>query len=161
MFIISADYSEKIEVKAPLADVAAFLNDLQNFVKYMPHIEGIHTDAKGVAHWSIAVEVPVVGQMRQTFPVEMDATPPDEIEWVPAAGEKQNFFRYLISMMEKSPGITVVQISQKVELRRDKPRHLHLLAGVAGESLISSEMKKSVTHMIKEFLQKGREILEK
>jgi hypothetical protein len=36
-----------------------------------------------------------------------------------------------------------------------------MLAGLAGESLISSEMSKKVTEMIKVFIQRAKEKLEK
>jgi hypothetical protein len=53
-----------------------------------------------------------------------------------------------------------VQISQTVEMRRNSARDLHLLAGLAGESIISGEMSKRVAEMIKIFVQKARERLE-
>ncbi|HQY67423.1 MAG TPA: hypothetical protein PLD38_09095 [Pyrinomonadaceae bacterium] len=42
----------------------------------------------------------------------------------------------------------MVQFSQSAELRRRSARDLHLLAGLAGESLISSEMNKRIADMI-------------
>ena len=48
-----------------------------------------------------------------------------------------------------------------VELRRKSARELHMLAGLAGESVISSEMSKKVTEMIKVFIQRAKDRLEK
>ena len=160
MFRISAEFSEKIEVKAGIEKIREFLFDLQNFAALMPNVESIRTDAKGVTRWTITVEVPVVGKLRESFPVQMEETPEDEIEWRPAAGEKENLLRYMAFLMEKKPGVTIVQISQKVELRRNKAKDLHPLAAVAGEKLISSEMNKRVAEMIKAFLQKAKQKLE-
>ena len=47
-----------------------------------------------------------------------------------------------------------------VELRRKSARELHMLAGLAGESLISSELSKKVQEMIKVFIQRAKERLE-
>jgi hypothetical protein len=45
-------------------------------------------------------------------------------------------------------------------MRRNSSRELHLLAGLAGESIISGEMTKRVAEMIKTFVRKARERLE-
>ncbi len=160
MFIISAEFRDKLEVKAGLEKVRAFLFDLQSFARMMPEIESIRTDAKGTTHWTIAVDIPVVGKLRQSFLLEPEEVSEEEIIWRPAAGEKENLLRYTVLLLEKSPGVTLVQISQKVELRRSKARDLHPLAGVAGEALITREMTKRVSHLIKEFLKKAKEKVE-
>jgi carbon monoxide dehydrogenase subunit G len=160
MFIISAEFREKIEVRAGIEEVRKFLFDLQNFARFMPNVDSIRADARGITRWTISVDIPVVGKVRESFPVELEETPDDEIEWRPAAGEKENLLRYMAFMMEKSPAVTVVQISQKVELRRNKARELHPLAAAAGEKLISGEMNKRVAEMIGAFLQKAKQKLE-
>src|SRR5262245_1004207 len=132
MFTISAEFRDKVEVKASIETVRSFLFDLQNFARLMPEIESIRTDAKGITHWTIEVEIPVVGKLRQSFRLEPEEISDAEIIWRPAAGEKENLLRYAVLLMEKSAGVTLVQISQKVELRRGKARDLHPLAGVAG-----------------------------
>jgi carbon monoxide dehydrogenase subunit G len=161
MFIVSAEFREKIEVKASLEKVREFLFDLQNFAELMPNVESIRTDAKGITRWTISVDIPVVGKVRESFPVELEETPDDEIEWRPAAGEKENLLRYMAFLMEKGAETSIIQISQKVEIRRNKAKDLHPLASVAGENLISKEMNKRVAEMIKEFLQKARHKLER
>ena len=55
----------------------------------------------------------------------------------------------------------MVRFSQAVELRRKSARDLHFLAALAGESLISSEMTKRITEMIKIFIDRAKEKLEK
>jgi hypothetical protein len=161
MFKISAEFREKAEVGASLEKVRRFLFDPQNFARMIPHVESIRTDAKGITRWTIAVEIPVVGKVRESFPVELEETPDDELEWRSAAGEKENLLRCLVLLQEKSAGTTVAQISLKVELRRSKAKNLHPLAPVAGEKLISREMNKRVAEMIGDFLQKAKEKLEK
>ncbi len=54
----------------------------------------------------------------------------------------------------------MVHFSQMVELRRKSARDLHYLAGLAGESLISSEMSKRIAEMIKVFIGRAKERLE-
>jgi hypothetical protein len=48
-----------------------------------------------------------------------------------------------------------------VELRRKSARDLHYLAALAGESLISTEMTKKVREMIRVFISRAKERLEK
>lgn len=160
MFTIRAAYSDKVEIKAALAQVAEFFADIKNFVELMPGIESIHTDGKGVIHWKIRADIPIVGAMQQSFSVVLAEKNDERIEWSPAAGEKQNFLRYAVDLVEKGANLTLVQIAQTVELRRNSARELHLLAGLAGESIISGEMSKRVAEMIKVFVQKMRERLE-
>ena len=57
--------------------------------------------------------------------------------------------------------MTLVHFSQSVELRRKKAGDLHSLAWLAGESLISNEMTKRITEMIKVFIDRAKEKLEK
>ena len=160
MFTIRANYSDTIEVRTSLEDVRKFFSDIKNFVELMPGIESIHMDGKGLTHWKIRAEIPFIGEMKQSFTVELAEKNDDRIEWSPAGGEKQNLLRYAVDFVEKGANLTLVQISQTVEMRRDSARELHLLAGLAGESIISGEMSKRVAEMIKTFVQKARERLE-
>ena len=127
----------------------------------MPGITSIHTDAKGVAHWKIQAEIPLVGQIMQKFAVELSENTQERIEWFPVPLETQNFLRFSADFLEKAKNVTLVHFSQMVELRRKSARELHYLAGLAGESLISTEMTKKVREMIKIFIQRAKEKLEK
>jgi carbon monoxide dehydrogenase subunit G len=160
MFTIRAAYSDKFEVKTNLQKVTEFFTDIKNFVELMPGIDSIHTDGKGLTHWRIRAEIPVIGEMKQSFTVELAEKNEDRIEWSPARGERENLLRYAAEFVEKNANLTLVQFSQTVEMRRKSARDLHFLAGLAGESIISGEMSKRVTEMIKTFVQKARERLE-
>ena len=161
MFTVKAGYSDNIEVQTNIERVREFFSDIRNIADLMPGIASIHTDAKGVAHWKIQADIPVVGQMMQKFAVELSENTEDRIEWFPVALETQNFLRFSADFLEKAKNVTQVQFSQMVELRRKSARELHYLAGLAGESLISTEMTKKVSEMIKVFLQRAKEKLEK
>lgn len=161
MFTIKAAYSDHIEVKTSVEKVREFFMDFKNFADLMPGIASIHTDAKGVAHWKIQAEIPLVGQMVQKFAVELAENSDERIEWFPVAVETQNFLRYSAEFLEKAKDITMVHFTQMVELRRRSARDLHMLAGMAGETLISSEMTKKVSEMIRTFIGRAKERLEK
>ena len=160
MFTIRAKYSDKIEVKTNLEKVREFFGDIRNFVELMPSVESIHTDAKGIAHWTIRAEIPIVGAMMQKFAVELAENDEERIEWIPVAGETKNLLRYAAEFIEKGKNLTVVQFSQAVEMRRDSARELHLLAGLAGESIISNEMTKKIAEMLKIFVRRAQRKLE-
>ena len=160
MFTIRANYSDTIEVKTNLEKVREFFLDIKNFVELMPGVERIHIDAKGVAHWTIRAEIPFIGAMTQKFAVELTENEEEIVEWSPAAGEAKNLLRYAAEFLEKGKNLTVVQFTQAVELRRKSARELHLLAGLAGESIISSEMSKRIGEMLKIFVQRAKEKLE-
>lgn len=161
MFTIKAGFSDNIEIGSNVEKVREFFQDLRNFADLMPGIAGIHTDAKGVAHWKIEAEIPLVGLMMQKFAVELAENSEERIEWFPVARETQNFLRFSADFFEKAKNQTMIHFSQMVELRRKSARELHMLAGLAGESLISNEMSKKVTEMIKVFIQRAKERLEK
>jgi carbon monoxide dehydrogenase subunit G len=160
MFKIKAEYGEKIEVKTSLEKVREFFADTRNFVELMPNVEGIKTDANGVAKWTIRAEIPLLGAMTETFNVEMTENNQERIEYSPARTETKNYLRYAADFMEKSATETLIQIKQTVELRREKARDLHFLAGLAGEKVISGQMQQRVAEMIKTFLKKARTKLE-
>ncbi|HVF29509.1 MAG TPA: SRPBCC domain-containing protein [Pyrinomonadaceae bacterium] len=161
MFTVKAGYSDNVEVKTNIDKVREFFTDISNFAELMPGTTSIHTDAKGVAHWKITADIPIVGQMMQKFAVELAENSEERIEWFPVAVETQNFLRFSAEFLEKARDVTLVQFSQMVELRRKSARELHYLAGLAGESLISTEMTKKVREMIKVFIQRAKEKLEK
>ncbi|MEJ7849370.1 MAG: hypothetical protein WKF92_14915 [Pyrinomonadaceae bacterium] len=161
MFTIKAGYSDQIEFKSSAETVRAFFRDMKNFADLMPGVASIHEDAKGVAHWRIDADLPVVGTMTQKFAVELAENSDERVEWFPVSVETQNFLRYSADFLEKAKNVTIVHFSQMVELRRKSARELHMLAGIAGESLISSEMSKKITEMIKIFIQRAKERLEK
>jgi carbon monoxide dehydrogenase subunit G len=160
MFTVRAGYTDKVEVQTSIEKVREFFLDIKNFVDLMPGIASIHTDAKGVAHWKIQADIPLVGQMMQKFAVELAENSEDRVEWFPYREETQNFLRYSADFLAKARDVTVIQFSQVVELRRRSARELHMLAGLAGESLISSEMSKKVQEMIRTFIQRAKERLE-
>lgn len=160
MFTIQAKYSDTVEIKSNLEKVRAFFADIRNFVELMPGVESIHTDAGGNAHWKIRAQIPLVGDMKQSFTVRLTEDDADRIEWSPAAGEESNLLRYAAEFLEKGANLTAVHFSQAVEMRRKSARNLHLLAGLAGESIINSEMTKRIAEMIKVFIGKAQEKLE-
>ena len=161
MFTVKAGYSDNVELKTTIEKAREFFADITNFVDLMPGIASIHTDAKGVAHWKIQADIPLVGSMTQKFAVELAEDSNERIEWFPVAVETQNFLRFSAEFLEKAKDVTLVHFSQMVELRRKSARELHYLAGLAGESLISRVMTKKVTEMIKIFIQRAKEKLEK
>lgn len=161
MFTIRAKYTDTVEVKTTLEKAREFFADIKNFVELMPEVESIHTDNKGITHWKIRAEVPLVGTFSQKFAVELAENSDERIEWLPVPGEKQNLLRYAADFLEKSANTTLVNFTQMVELRRNSAKELHLFAGVAGESFISGEMTKRIAKMIKVFVRKAKERLEK
>ena len=161
MFTIKAGYSNDIEVKTSVEKVREFFSVVSNFAELMPGIQQIHTDAKGVAHWKIQAEIPLVGPMLQKFAVELVEDSEDRVEWLPVRTEAENFLRYSADFIQKARSVTLVHFSQTVELRRRSARDLHYLAGLAGETLISNEMSKRIAEMIKIFIERAKERLEK
>ena len=161
MFTVKAGYSDNIEVRSSAERVREFFVDLRNFADLMPGILSIHTDSKGVAHWKVEAEIPYVGPMLTKFSTELSENSPDRVEWFPVAVETQNFLRFSAEFFEKAKDVTLVHFSQMVELRRKSGRELHMLAGMAGETLISNEMSKKIAEMIKVFINRAKEKLEK
>lgn len=160
MFKIKAEYGQSIEIKASLDKVREFFANAQNFVELMPNIESIRIDNEGVAKWTIRAEIPFLGAMTEIFNVRLAENSSEHLEWAPAPTESKNFLRYAADFLEKGAEETFIQIKQAVEIRRNKASELHMLAGFAGEGVISSQMQKRVAEMIKIFLQKAKNRLE-
>ncbi|HNU07219.1 MAG TPA: hypothetical protein PKO33_05580 [Pyrinomonadaceae bacterium] len=160
MFAIRAKCIDTIEVRSDLESVRGFFADVRNFIELMPGVETIFGDSKGINHWKIAVTVPFVGDFSQRFSVAQTEDSDERIEWMPAPGESQNFLRYSADFMERSADRTLVNYLQMVELRRRSAKELHLLAGVAGENMISAEMTKHVAGMIRTFINRAKQKLE-
>ncbi len=160
MFTIRANYSDTVEFRSGLESVREFFSDIRNFVELMPGIESIHTDTKGITHWRIRADVPLIGSFKEKFAVQLIENDEDRIEWSPVDGETKNLLRYAADFLEKGRDITLVNFSQIIELRRNSAKELHLLAGIAGEAIISKEMTKRVGEMIKIFVRKAKEKLE-
>ncbi|HEY2847718.1 MAG TPA: hypothetical protein VGI80_07860, partial [Pyrinomonadaceae bacterium] len=118
-------------------------------------------DAKGVAHWKVQTEIPIVGQILQKFVLQLAENSEERVEWAPLRTEAENFLRYSADFFEKAKNTTLVHFSQMVEIRRRSARDLHYLAGLAGETIISNEMSKRITEMIRVFIEKAKDRLEK
>lgn len=160
MFTIRAAYTDKVEIKSNIEKVREFFSDIKNFIELMPNVESIHTDGKGITQWKIRADIPLFGSFTQKFSVEIAEDTEERIEWLPVRDETKNFLRYAVDYIETGVNKTMIQFSQTVELRRKSATELHLLAPLAGESLISSEMSKRIAEMIKLFVQKARQRLE-
>ncbi len=161
MFTIKAGYANDVEIRSPVDEVRQFFADFTNFAELMPGVEQIYTDSNGIAHWKVQAEIPVVGKMLQKFSLELAENSEERIEWLPLRTEAENFLRFSADFLEKAKGVTMVHFSQMVELRRKSARDLHFLAGMAGESIISNEMTKRVTEMIRVFIERAKEKLER
>ncbi len=161
MFTIKAGFTEQIEFQTTIDRVREFFADLSNIAELMPGVASIHVDNSGIAHWRIEADIPVVGPMKQNFAVTLAERSEERIEWFPLGAETQNFLRFSADFLEKAKGVTEVRFSQMVELRRRSARELHMFAGLAGESLISAEMTRKVSEMIKTFINRAKERLEK
>lgn len=161
MFTIRAAYNDGFEVNAPIIKVRDFFADVRNFVELMPNVESINLIGNGEARWTIRAEIPLIGVMSQNFNVELSENIEERIEWIPKSGETQNLLRYAAEFLEKSAGKTLVRFSQMVELRRKTARDFHLLASLAGEQRVSNGMQTEVAGMIKKFVNKTKEKLER
>lgn len=160
MFRIKAEYSEQLELKTSIERARKFFGELHNFTELMPGVENIKKDASGIMRWTVRADVPLLGAMRAAFAVEQTEDRPERIEWSPAASETQNYLRYAADFEKRGATQTLVRIVQRVEMRRQHARELHLLAGLVGEDRISAEMQKRVAEMVRTFLQRARTKLE-
>ena len=160
MFIVKAAFSEQVEWRTSAEAAREFFGDLKNFAELMPGVERITADARGIARWLIRAEVPVVGAIRQAFAVAQTEDDPARIEWSPAPHERGNFLRYAAQFEQRGARV-VVRIAQRVELRRQHARELHMLAGLVGAARLSAEMQKGISAMMRTFLERARAHLEK
>lgn len=161
MFTIKAAYSNDIELKSNIERVREFFADATNFVDLMPGVRQIHIDASGVAHWRVEAVIPLIGSIKQKFALQLAESSEDRLEWTPLRTEAENFLRYSADFLEKAKNVTMVHFTQMVELRRRSGRDLHMLAGLAGETIISNEMTKRIGEMIRVFVERAKEKLEK
>ncbi len=160
MFTIRAMHTETVSLSAGSSHVRDFFTNIRNFVELMPHIDSIRTDNQGVTHWEISTHIPLVGTFRERFPIVRTEYSFERVEWSPFEGEQFNLMKFAADFLPKSALSTKVMLTQTIELRRNSPTELHLLAGFAGESLISTEMTKRVAEMMQKFITRARERLE-
>ncbi|NNE65866.1 MAG: hypothetical protein HKN33_04810 [Pyrinomonadaceae bacterium] len=161
MFKIKALHTETVSLRAGTDTIRDFFCDVVNYIEFMPHIENIRTDNRGITHWHLSANVPFVGNFSERFPIVRTEQSEERVEWSPVRDEEFNLMKFAADFLPESATSTIVKISQNIELRRNSPTDLHLLAGFAGESLISKEMTKRVVVMVKSFLEKARIRLEK
>lgn len=160
MFIIKSNVSDRYDFQTPFEKAWNFFADGNNYVELMPNLDSIHTDGRGVSRWNISVDVPLIGSWKMAFAVDF-LTSDDMIEWYPSITEKQNFLRCVTQVVERNNNLVEIRISHNLELRRRQATDLHLLAGMAGESMISREMQSEVSKMLKIFMTRAKERLEK
>jgi carbon monoxide dehydrogenase subunit G len=160
MFIVRADYSKQFEVNANVDKVQEFFADIKNFIELMPSIESIQTDNRDITHWRIRADVPFIGSFVEKFAVHEKENNGERIEWASIEGERFNLMKYAADFFPREEELTLVQFAQIIELRRKSATDLHLLAGFAGESLISNEMSRQIGEMLKTFIEKACQRLE-
>lgn len=160
MFIIKSTYDEKISINNSLENVRKFFNDTKNFVETMVGVESIRALSDTLNRWTIRVDFPIIGAIKQEFLVEKTEDSPETIEWSPAKGESQNLLRYSADFLSEEVNKTTVRLLQMVELRREKASQLHFLAGMAGEAVISKEMSNHIGKMLNVFMQTAKTRLE-
>src|SRR5215470_16136753 len=139
MFRVRSSFRGKIEVNAPLRAVRSFFANLKNFSEMLAGVEAIRHETGGIARWTIATETPV-GHVRFSFPVRETSPHANTIEWSPAASETQNLLRYFLKF-EETEGATTLDVSQQVELRRNRAWELHPGVGLMGEARLSNALQ--------------------
>lgn len=158
MFRVKSSFKTKVEIKAPLSQVREFFADLHHFTDFLGGVESIRREAGGVARWTIATDTPV-GLVRMSLPVRQTSPQANVIEWSPAANETQNLMRYSLKFEERK-GVTLVNVSQQVELRRKRAWDLHPGVGLMGEARLSSALQRRINEAIEEFLVQVKKKLE-
>lgn len=158
MFRIKSSYKDKIEIKAPMPVVRTFFSTLTNFTDMLPGVESIRRETAGVVRWTIETDTPV-GNVRFSFPVRETSPNAQTIEWSPALNEDQNLLRYSLKLEELN-GLTSVDVSQQVELRRKRAWELHPGVGLMGEARLSNALQRRINEAIGNFLERVKEKLE-
>ncbi len=161
MFVIKSKFEHQVEIECALDGVRDFFSDSKNFVSLMGSVESIRALSDTLNRWIIRVDFPVLGVITQEFLVEKTSDTEEFVEWVPAKSENQNFLRFSADYLVKGANRTVVRLLQMVELRREKAAQLHVLARVANENMISQRMQTEVARMLRTFMEKAKEKLEK
>ena len=157
MFRVKSSFKKEFEVAAPLQRVHDFFADLKNLSEMLWGIEGIHREP-GLARWTIATDTPV-GRIRFSFPVRDTSPNPNTIEWVPALNETKNLLRYSLKFSNDN-GLTRVDISQQVELRRKRAWELHPGGALMSEARLNSALQRRINAAIEDFLERVKEKLE-
>lgn len=160
MFIIKSNYSRRIEINSGIERVRAFFSNTQNFVKSMDGVESIIALSDTKNRWTIRVDFPVIGKIKQEFIVEKTSDDEVFIEWSPANGETKNLLRYSADLVAESENKSSLMLMLSAELRREKASQLHFLAGMAGAETISAEMSKHIYKMLDNFLEEAKTQLE-
>ena len=158
MFRVKSSFKTKLEIKAPLNQVREFFADLRHFTDFLGGVESIRREPGGVARWTIATDTPV-GLVRMSLPVRQTSPHANVIEWSPAMHETQNLMRYSLKFEERK-GVTLINVSQQVELRRKRAWDLHPGVGLMSEARLSSALQRRINEAIENFLVQVKEKLE-
>jgi len=158
MFRVKSSFKTQLEIKAPLSEVRDFFRDFNNFTELLGGVESIRRESGGVTRWTIATDTPV-GRVRMSLPVQETSPHPNVIEWSPARNESQNLMRYSLGFEERK-GVTLVRVSQQVELRRKRAWDLHPGVGLMGEARLSAALQRRINEAIDGFLERVKEKLE-
>jgi carbon monoxide dehydrogenase subunit G len=158
MFRIKSSFKTELKIKAPRKRVQDFFSDLVALSEMLWGVESIHREP-GLARWTIATDTPV-GRVRFSFPVRETSPHANMIEWSPAVDETQNLLRYSMKFAEEEDGVTRVDVSQQVELRRKRAWDLHPGVALMGEARLNSALQRRINEAIEDFLVRVKEKLE-
>lgn len=158
MFRVKSSFKTKLEINAPMNQVWEFFSNLNHFTDFLGGVESIRREPGGVARWTIATDTPV-GLVRMSLPVRLTSPHANVIEWSPAMHETQNLMRYSLKFEERK-GVTLVNVSQQVELRRKRAWDLHPGVGLMSEARLSSALQRRINEAIEGFLERVKERLE-
>lgn len=158
MFRVKSSYKTQLEIRASPGEVRDFFRNLTNFTELLGGVESIRREPGGVMRWTIATDTPV-GLVRMSLPVRQTSPHANVIEWSPAMNETQNLMRYSLKFEERK-GVTLLSVSQQVELRRKRAWDLHPGVGLMSEARLSSALQRRINEAIEGFLERVKEKLE-
>src|SRR5882762_3936894 len=159
MFRVKSSFKTELEIRAPVDNVREFFRNLANFTDLLGGVDSIRRESGGIARWTIATDTPV-GRVRLSLPVRETSPYANVIEWSPAINENQNLLRYQLKFEEQN-GVTLVRVSQQVELRRNRAWDLHPGVGLMGEARLSGALERRINEAIETFLARVKENLER
>src|SRR5215831_13294902 len=158
MFRVKSSFKTKLEIRTSLSKARQFFANLKNFTELLGGVESIRREPGGIMRWTIATETPV-GHVRFSFPIRETSPHADTIEWSPAPNEAQNLLRYSLKF-EENDGLTSIDVSQQVELRRKRAWDLHPGVGLMGEVRLSNALQRRINEAIENFLLVVKDKLE-
>ena len=161
LFVVDASSEASYAVEVSHGILRKYVDDVGLLSRNMPGVVSIQELDNGTYLYQTEKAIPLSKPLRTTFTIRKTLVGDSLTIYRSADIQDDNFMSCKVRLLAEGESRTLITISLRVRLSRRTPSDVHWLAPVLGEDFISGKMRDDLDEMLREFVERSRDELNK